>query len=140
MRKVIFASHHTLAAGMKDTVEYIIPNAPEITAISAYLDNVPVEEAIKKALNGVGPDDEVLVFTDLLSGSVNQGFIPYLNQPNIHVITGMNLPVIMAVVLGTMGQKITPELIQKSIADARTQLVYVNDYLQAQVEADEEDE
>ena len=50
MRKVIFASHHTLAAGMKDTVEYIIPNAPEITAISAYLDNVPVEEAIKKAL------------------------------------------------------------------------------------------
>ena len=75
-----------------------------------------------------------------MSGSVNQGFIPYLNQPNIHVITGMNLPVIMAVLLGTMGQKITPELIQKSIADARTQLVYVNDYLQAQAEADEEDE
>lgn len=38
----------------------------DVTAISAYVDNVPVAEAIKQALTGLDlSKDEVLVFTDL---------------------------------------------------------------------------
>lgn len=66
MRKIIFASHHRFADGLKDTFDYIAPNVADVTAISAYVDNVPVAEAIKQALTGLDlSKDEVLVFTDL---------------------------------------------------------------------------
>ena len=138
--RIIFASHHQMATGLKDTVEYIIPNAPEIIDISAYLDNQPVEQAIAKALGDINDDEDVLIFTDLLSGSVNQGFVPYLKYPNVHIISGTNLPVVMAVLLGTIGRSTTPEDIRKAISDARAQLVYVNDIVALQAQADEEDE
>ena len=53
MRKIIFASHHRFADGLKDTFDYIAPNVADVTAISAYVDNVPVAEAIKQALTGL---------------------------------------------------------------------------------------
>ena len=87
MKKIIFASHYTFAKGLKDTIEYIIPNAPKIIAISAYLDNKPIEDEIKDVMDTMDPNDEVVVFTDLMSGSVNQQFVPYVKKNNIYLIS-----------------------------------------------------
>ncbi|MFR3685903.1 MAG: PTS sugar transporter subunit IIA [Enterococcus sp.] len=94
MRKIIFASHLNFAKGLEETVRFIMPNTAEIIVINAYTQNVPVEEEIGAVLNDLAAEDEALIFTDLLGGSVNQAFVPYLAHPHIHLITGMNLPVI----------------------------------------------
>lgn len=140
MRKIILASHHKMAEGIKDTLAYIMPNNGEIIAINAYLDNTPVESEIESVLATVTDQDEVLVFTDLLGGSVNQAFSKYLTQSNIQLITGMNLPVIMTILLSAGSEKVTPQLIEQAITEGREQLIYVNQYVKEQVQLDEEDE
>lgn len=139
MRKIIFASHHHFASGLKDTLEYIMPNSGEITAISAYTTNQPVETEIKEALSDLKPEDEAIIFTDLLGGSVNQAFTQYLASDNVHVITGMNLPVVLTLLVGLTDEKVTKEQIRYAINEGKDQLLYVNDYSKNQT-MDEEDE
>lgn len=139
MRKIIFASHSNLAGGLKDTIQYIIPSIKDITAISAYTSNVPVEDEIDMALESLKENDEAIIFTDLLGGSVNQAFIKYLNNPNIHIITGMNVPVVMTLLLSLTDNKITKEQIDTAINEGQQQIIYVNEYFTNQ-EIDMEDE
>ena len=139
MRKIIFASHHNLAQGLKETIQYIVPNIEEIIAISAYTTNTPVEQEVEEALADLTETDEALIFTDLLGGSVNQAFVKYLNHANVHVIAGMNVPVILTILLGLNESLVTKETIQFAIQEGQSQLIYVNDYMENQ-ELDEEDE
>ncbi len=139
MRKIIIASHHNLAKGLKDTINYIVPNTFDMIAISAYVNNDPIETEVKKALDDIGVGDEAIVFTDLLGGSVNQAFVPHLLQDNIHVITGMNVPLILTLLLSLNDQKVSKEQIQHAITDSQKQIIYVNDYIKEQ-SIDEDDE
>lgn len=140
MRKIIFASHHKMADGLKSTAEYILGPGDGITAISAYLTNEPVEKELADAIGILKPEDEVLIFTDMLGGSVNQACVPYLATPGVHVITGMSLPVVMSVLLAIRSMDtIDPDVIRQNLDECRSQIVYVNDCISGQA-SDEEDE
>ena len=95
MKKIIVATHYRLAEGLKSTFDYIAPNTVEIIAISAYLENVSVESQVQAALDQFELGEQILVFTDLLGGSVNQTFAKFLDSYNIELIAGVNLPVLM---------------------------------------------
>ncbi|EOH75281.1 MULTISPECIES: PTS sugar transporter subunit IIA [Enterococcus] len=139
MRKIILASHLNFAKGLEETVKFIMPNTTEIITITAYTENIPVEEEIAEHLADLTTDDEAIIFTDLLGGSVNQAFVPYLSKPHIHVITGMNLPVIMTVLLGLTDDYADQAYFEKAVTEGREQILYVNSYLSEQM-LDEEDE
>ncbi|MBN7273798.1 PTS N-acetylglucosamine transporter subunit IIBC [Ligilactobacillus pobuzihii] len=140
MRKIIFASHHKLASGLKNTLEYIAPNTAEITTIDAYMTNLPVEEEISKTLEKVNlPNDEVIVFTDMMGGSVNQNFIKYLDNPHFHLIAGMNLPLVLSVLLALPDGFLEPDQLRAEIQEAKQQIVYVNDKVK-ELATDEDDE
>ncbi|KRL02443.1 PTS sugar transporter subunit IIA [Liquorilactobacillus capillatus] len=135
MRKIIFATHHQMASGLKDTFNYIAPNVAKIITVDAYMDNTPVDVQIKALLDDLDTQDELIIFTDLLGGSVNQAFVKYLTQPHIHLITGINLPVILTILLALPKENyLSPTTIRNALTDARTQLIYVNDYLTAQIQ------
>lgn len=138
-RKIIIASHNKLAFGLKETLGYITGDVSQVVEISAYLDNTPVADEIAAALADVSADDEVLVLTDLLGGSVNQAFFPYLNREHFHVITGMNLPVLLSLALQPTDPYLDAATIHQAIAEAREQLAYVNDVVAAMA-IDEDDE
>ncbi|MGO2742250.1 MAG: PTS sugar transporter subunit IIA [Pseudolactococcus laudensis] len=138
-RKIIIASHNKLAFGLKETLGYITGDVSQVVEISAYLDNTPVADEIAAALADVSADDEVLVLTDLLGGSVNQAFFPYLNREHFHVITGMNLPVLLSLALQPTDTYLDAATIHQAIAEAREQLAYVNDVVAAMA-IDEDDE
>ncbi len=137
--KVIIASHRKFAEGLKDTLEYIVPGTVEISAISAYLTNIPIKEEINRILKDITENDEVIVFTDMLGGSVNQAFTGYLAHPHFHIITGMNLPVLMSVILSLTEDYITADTIRSAVSEAQEQLIYVNDFI-ANKTIGEEDE
>ncbi|WP_270325532.1 PTS sugar transporter subunit IIA [Enterococcus malodoratus] len=139
MRKIILASHLNFAKGLEETVKFIMLNTTEIITITAYTENIPVEEEIAEHLADLTTDDEAIIFTDLLGGSVNQAFVPYLSKPHIHVITGMNLPVIMTVLLGLTDDYADQAYFEKAVTEGREQILYVNSYLSEQM-LDEEDE
>lgn len=140
MRKIIFATHHRMASGLKDTFNYIAPHVAEIITVDAYMDNKSIEEQVNGLWEDVAVQDEVIIFTDLLGGSVNQAFVKYLAHPHTHLITGVNLPVILTILLSLPKEDyLAPDAIRNALTDAKTQLIYVNDYLTAQAQ-DEDDE
>ena len=129
MRKIIIATHHELAKGLKNTFYYIAPNTVEIVEISAYLDNIPVENQVKEVLEKFDKDEQILVFTDILGGSVNQAFVKYLSEYNIRLISGVNLPILLTIGLQFDSSELSENNIRQAIEESRKQLVYVNDIL-----------
>lgn len=132
MKKIIVATHYRLAEGLKSTFDYIAPNTVEIIAISAYLENISVESQVQAALDQFESGEQILVFTDLLGGSVNQTFAKFLDSYNIELIAGVNLPVLMTLALAIGGGDLGETTIRQALEDSRQQIVYVNDMLQEQ--------
>lgn len=139
MKKIIIASHHKMAEGLKDTLNYIIPNTIEIIDINAYMDNQAVEDQINKELSRFDKSVQIFIFTDLLSGSVNQAFARKLQLYNIELISGVNLPLIMSIILPFSQKDLSKDEIRNLIEESKKQIVYVNDLVNGQA-IDDDDE
>ena len=75
MRKILIASHSELAEGMKQTLKFFAGNQIDVSAICAYVDEESLQSKLDAFFEKVSDEDEVLIFTDLLGGSVNQAII-----------------------------------------------------------------
>lgn len=136
-REIVIASHNHMASGLKSTLEFIAGKQENVTAIDAYVDGEGIEDTVKKIFNNVEPDTEVVVFTDMMAGSVNQKFFPYRTRSHTHIITGMNLPIVLATAMAPQDKYLTADDIHKFIDDSRQALQYVNEFSS---DDDEEDE
>lgn len=127
MRRFIFASHHYLAYGLKDTVDFLTNKAKKIYDINAYVEDTgkDLEIIIQELFDTFHQDDEVIILTDLMGGSVYQKFYPYMND-HVHVICGMNLPMAMSIVLANEDVLFTGERIAEIVEECKNQIVYVN--------------
>ncbi|MFR5078283.1 MAG: hypothetical protein ACLTDX_09690 [[Clostridium] innocuum] len=78
MRRFIFASHHYLAYGLKDTVDFLTNKAKTIYDINAYAEDKEqnLESRVKELFDTFDPQDEVIVLTDLLGEVCIRNFIP----------------------------------------------------------------
>lgn len=100
MRRFIFASHHKLAYGLKDTVDFLTGATKTIYDIYAYLDDETkdIDTVVAELFASFDDEDEVVVLVDMMGGSVYQKFYPYMSD-KVHVICGMNLPMALSLVL-----------------------------------------
>lgn len=100
MTHYIIASHGRLAAGIYDSLKLIIGEQPNTEVITAYLDGGnDVAPKVKQAVESVPESENLVVFTDILGGSVNNEFMKYLSRENFYLIAGMNLPLLMQLFL-----------------------------------------
>lgn len=137
MRRFITASHHYLAYGLKDTLQFLTAR-DDIIDISAYVDeDVELTEQIQKVFSQFGAEDEVVIMTDMLGGSVNQKFVPYISE-RVHLISGINLPCAMSLVLMPEDMPLTEDMIEDIVAESREQLIYVNRVNFGQDDSDDE--
>lgn len=138
MRRYIIASHHKLAFGLKDTVDFLTNGMKKIYDVNAYLDDEEksIEDVVGELFASFNEDDEVLVFADMMGGSVYQKFYPYISD-KVHVICGMNLPLTLALVLESEDTPLTHELVNQYVEESKNQIVYVNEVNSA---VDEDDE
>ena len=127
MRRYIIASHHKLAYGLKDTVDFLTDGIKKI---------YDVEEVVSELFASFDENDEVLVFADMMGGSVYQKFYPYMSD-KVHVVCGINLPLTLALVLESEDTPLTQELVHQYVEDSKNQIVYVNEVNFA---VDEDDE
>lgn len=126
-----------MADGLKDTLEFISGGIQETIALSAYVDNRPVEDAVEELMNGFAEEEEVIVLTDLTSGSVNQQFFKYRSRPHTHIVSGMNLPLAFQIAMEPKGEYITTERMREIVEESRQELRYINEIAD---DGDEEDE
>ena len=59
MRRYIIASHHLLANGLKDTLNFLT-SMDGIIDISAYMDDTDLPTQIKELFDSFDPEDEVV--------------------------------------------------------------------------------
>ncbi len=133
MRHVVLASHHRFAQGLADVLEFLGVKC-DFHVICAYVDETPLEPQIEAVFEQFAPEDEVLVLTDILVGSVNQKFLPYAND-HVFVVAGVN--VVLAMELCLAPAPLTAAGIEASIAMAGQSIKLINTI---QIDDDEDDE
>lgn len=138
MRRFIFASHHKLAYGLKDIVDFLTGATKIIYDINAYLDDETkdIDTVVAELFASFDDEDEVVVLVDMMGGSVYQKFYPYMSE-KVHVICGMNLPMALSLVLAPEDERLTSEKVEQVLMDCKNQLVYVNK-MAASVDEDDE--
>lgn len=124
MKQILIATHGKMASGIRYTAELIVGKMPGITTIDAYVesdDNI-VEKF--RVFFEAHKEERIIVFTDLMGGSVNQKLMEYAGKDNVTLITGTNLPVLMQVMLAE--DDVSEEEIEGYIADAREELQLIS--------------
>ena len=125
-RKYLIATHGTFSTGVRSSLEMIIGAVGYLNVIQAYVDdNVTIEELIKTVLNEISEDDELVIFSDIMGGSVTNQLLQQALKPNMHIVSGFNLPLLIDVILADIDTPIS-EAIEDAIVNAKEQMVYVN--------------
>ena len=126
MRKFLIAAHGSFSSGIKSSLDIIIGKMENIFIIDAYVDgNKSIEDELNTILANVQPGDELIVFSDLIGGSITNQILRYALKENVHVVTGMNLPLLIDIILADADTPIA-DVIENAISIAREQVVYVN--------------
>ena len=140
-RKFLIATHGALAGGFRSSLELIAGASDAVFILQAYLDeSKPLEEELDSLFRQTGEDEEWVVFSDLLGGSITNQLVRAASRfgagtsagagavtagTNIHIVAGFNLPLLIEVVLSDPETPVE-EVLEQAIARAREQLVYVN--------------
>jgi len=128
-RKYLIATHGTFSAGVKSSLEMIMGNTEHLFIIQAYIDqNIAVEDEIKEVLEQISANDELIIFSDILGGSVTNQLLQLALKPNIHIVSGFNLPLLIDVLLGDTERSIE-DVISNAIIDAKEQMVYISKHI-----------
>lgn len=118
MKKILIATHGNLAEGFLSCIELLTGSSQEIQTINAYVDGGDFNNELAKFINNIDGKDQVIVFTDLFSGSVNQRIMNIFLEKEIYaiIISGFNLPILLEICLSTenLTKECLYELIQKS--------------------------
>ncbi|MBJ3591485.1 PTS sugar transporter subunit IIA [Salmonella enterica subsp. enterica serovar Saintpaul] len=130
MRKFLFASHGRFADGIRDSLEMVVGKNENISTLCAYTEDVPdIKVSVQKFLASLDSQDDAIVITDISKGSVTNEFISYLEDPRLHLITGLNLPLLIALILESPDTVDTKELIRTAVLESKETIQYCNDAL-----------
>lgn len=135
MRRIVIASHGKMAEGVKHTLDFITGGNFKIYAVCAYVDDTPLNKTINDLFSTFDPNDEVVVLTDMVSGSVNQEFMSYRNN-NVFLIAGINIPLALAVTLEDDSKPLTYEVLNGIIKESMAQ-IQLMDCVAENMEGDE---
>lgn len=137
MRKILIASHGHVASGMKSAVKILTGDVSSLTAVDFYVDESDQTPVVEAFINSVGPEDDAVIFTDLLGGSVCNKVLTL--QPEKHGIThvtGFNLIAVLGCLLSD--EPLTPAVVDEVIATASEQLQRIS--VEPKAREDEETE
>ena len=126
MRKFLIATHGTLASGIQNALRIITGEIDRVTVIDAFAGPENPVDQIQIYFDQLNDQDEVIILTDLPGGSVNQMLIRYVKRPQTHLVSGVNLSLVLALILDP-GEMDTCSLICQAIPEARQQMLYINE-------------
>lgn len=132
MNQILLASHGDLAKGMLQTVSMLIGELDNIYAFSSYRDD---ENAllyrINEKIKTFNKSDEIYILTDIFGGSVNNEVLTLLNQPNITLIAGMNLGLVVGI--ATQADKINESELNRIIQESQQGIINCNAFLEKEM-------
>ena len=98
----VLVTHAFIGRELIATVGYLLGNVDGIVAVSidANVDVFKARTRIWEAMKQVEQGDGVLIMTDLFGGTPSNLALSFLANPNVEVITGVNLPMTLTFCTG----------------------------------------
>ena len=118
MRKLLVATHGRFASGIMETFKLII------SEISAYVEpGFDMQKEAEKKIHELNEEDELIIVADIMGGSIANTFSSYIQSEKIHIITGLNLPLLIGLAQDLDSDVSTDELIENAIQMGREGIV-----------------
>lgn len=132
MRRFIVATHAYMAKGIVSSLELIMGPQENLKYICAYVEqDKPFQRDLERELNKYDSEDEVIIFTDLFGGSVNNEVMDAASKrKNVYVVTGTNLILLISILLASEDTPIN-EVIKTNIEEAKKGIIFCNETIQA---------
>ena len=125
-KKLLIATHSVFADGIKNAMELVTGEQNSVSTLCADTnDMTEVETPIKEIIDALCDDEELIVTTDIFGGSVNNEFMKYLSKSNIHLIAGVNLPLLFELIMNLESEN--------TVQNAKEQLQYCNPLIQCSI-------
>ena len=104
----VLVTHAFIGRELIATVGYLLGNVDGIVAVSidANVDVFKARTRIWEAMKQVEQGDGVLIMTDLFGGTPSNLALSFLVNPNVEVITGVNLPMTLTFCTRRSGMKL----------------------------------
>ncbi|MCO7124677.1 hypothetical protein NIE88_02645 [Sporolactobacillus shoreicorticis] len=122
IRKFILISHSELANGMHRSLEYIMGRQPNVSSFG-LLGNETPDKIIEKIKKKIEPSDFVVVLGDISGGSMCNAARVLLDQPNVVLVGGVNLPLLIELI---MSPAQTKEEVVKIVEDLRSSMKVID--------------
>lgn len=123
--KILVIGHGRFAEGVKSAAQIIVGDLSEVTFMNTYVDDIDFHVELDKCFSN---NTNILVLTDLFGGSVNQAIMQYITKENIEIITGVNIPLVLEILLSNITGKNLD--IREIVSNAKEQIMFVNDVLE----------
>lgn len=125
MKKIIIATHGFFASGIKDALKLLVDENIDVITINGFTVDENPKGLIDDLMESFGADDEIIAFTDIFGGSINQFFIPWLEKRNLLLITGINLALCLELLVDI--DSIDIDKVRAAVETAKTTIMLVND-------------
>ena len=124
MRKLLVATHGRFASGIMETFKLIMGENEDISEISAYVEpGFDMQKEAEKKIHELNEEDELIIVADIMGGSFANTFSSYIQSEKIHIITGLNLPLLIGLAQDLDSDVSTDELIENAIQMGREGIV-----------------
>ncbi len=142
MKYVVLVSHGEFAPGLHKAVNMLAGEEREDVLSTSLKNGMGADEfaeKVKSVLSVVGPEDEIILFADIVGGSPLATTANVLMEMDLlgrtRMIGGMNLPLVLTCVLSKDDEE-TSELIDELIEGAKEQ---IKEFVVAVDDEEEED-
>lgn len=123
--KYLIAGHGSYPEDTLKTIEFLLGKRDDVLTVSAQPDNnnyrIEIDEIIEKYKN-----EGLIVFTDVLAGSVNQYCMKKLADYDFKLITGYNVAMLLEILLQ---DDLDDDELNNIIETAKQQLIYCNELM-----------
>ena len=127
MNHFIIATHSTFAEGIYKAIEFFHHEMNHVTYINAYVETQEFEKEFLELVDKL-EGKNIIVCTDMMGGSVNQIVVKFIPNYQYHVVSGINLPLMLELVFKE--ELLNAEKISIIVEKAKEQVVYINSMIE----------
>lgn len=129
--KVIMATHGYLADGFAGVIKMIVGEMENLMTLCCYTNpDFDLDETIQNVMEHHDFENaDLVVCTDIMGGSVNNGFVKWMEKYPFHLVTNTNLAFLIDLLL--TGENLDSDALKEKIQDPQAAVSYVNDHIPA---------
>jgi PTS system mannose-specific IIA component len=96
---LLIVTHCDLGKELLNAAEFIVGRmeAAESVSITQTLDSEEIMKVIEKKLSTINKGKGIIILTDMFGGTPSNISLSFLKQDMIEVLTGVNLPMVIAI-------------------------------------------